>query len=62
MHHICLEVADLDATLNRLKTAAIPLINEEPVPGSHGKRLAFIHPKGTGGVLVELYELATAST
>lgn len=57
MHHICLEVDDINATLARLKAANVPLIDEEPQVGSGGKKLAFIHPKGTGGVLVELYEL-----
>jgi methylmalonyl-CoA/ethylmalonyl-CoA epimerase len=58
MHHICFEVDDIQATLDQLKAANVPLINEEPTMGSGGKKLAFIHPKGTGGVLVELYELA----
>ncbi len=57
MHHICLEVADIEATLARLKTAKIPLINEEPAVNKNGTRYAFIHPKGANGVLVELYEL-----
>jgi methylmalonyl-CoA/ethylmalonyl-CoA epimerase len=56
IHHICLEVEDLDAALDRLKAAAVPLINEEPMIGAGGRRMAFIHPKGAGGVLVELYE------
>jgi methylmalonyl-CoA/ethylmalonyl-CoA epimerase len=59
MHHICFEVDDIQATLDQLKAANVPLINEEPTMGSGGKKLAFIHPKGTGGVLVELYELAS---
>ena len=57
MHHICLEVDDISAMLTRLKTAGVPLIDETPRQGSGGKQLAFIHPKGTGGVLVELYQL-----
>lgn len=61
IHHICFEVDDIEATLVRLKAANIPLINETPTIGSHGKKIAFIHPKGTGGVLVELYELPTDS-
>jgi len=56
IHHICLEVDDLDAALARLKAAAVPLINEEPTIGAGGRRMAFVHPKGAGGVLVELYE------
>jgi methylmalonyl-CoA/ethylmalonyl-CoA epimerase len=57
LHHICFEVDDIEATLERLKAAAVPLIDEEPTIGTGGKKIAFIHPKGTGGVLVELYEL-----
>lgn len=56
LHHICLEVDDIEESLARLKEAGIPLIDEEPKIGEDGKRLAFIHPKGTGGVLVELYQ------
>jgi len=56
LHHICLEVDDLEETLARLKEAKVPLIDEQPKIGNDGKKLAFIHPKGTGGVLVELYQ------
>ncbi len=57
IHHICFEVDDINATLTRLKEKGIQLINEVPTIGSGGKKIAFVHPKGTGGVLVELYEL-----
>lgn len=57
MHHICFEVDDIEAMLARMKAAGVPLINEEPTIGTGGKKIAFVHPKGTGGVLVELYEL-----
>jgi len=57
LHHICFEVDDITATLDRLRAANVPLINEQPKSGFGGKKFAFIHPKGTGGVLVELYEL-----
>lgn len=57
MHHICFEVDDIEYVLDRLREANVPLINEEPTIGTGGKKIAFIHPKGTGGVLVELYEL-----
>lgn len=56
MHHLCLQVNDIDGMLARLKSQGIRLINEE-VLEMEGRRLAFIHPKSTGGVLVELYEL-----
>ena len=57
VHHICFEVDDIQNMLDQLKAAGIPLINEEPTIGTGGKKIAFLHPKGTGGVLVELYEL-----
>jgi methylmalonyl-CoA/ethylmalonyl-CoA epimerase len=59
MHHICLEVDDIEAMLAQLKEKGIQLINEQPVVGSHGKKYAFIHPKSAMGVMVELYELPT---
>ncbi len=60
IHHICFEVDDIEATLAHLKEMNIPLIDEQPKYGSDGKKMAFIHPKGTHGVLVELYELPPA--
>jgi len=58
MHHICLEVDDIDGMLAQLKDKGIQLINEEAKVGSDGRRYAFIHPKSASGVMVELYELA----
>ena len=55
LHHICLEVDDLEATLAELKAGGIRLLDESPRPGAHG-RIAFIHPKGAHGVLIELVE------
>jgi len=57
MHHICLEVDDIEGMLGNLKQHGVQLINETPVTGSGGKRYAFIHPKSANGVMVELYEL-----
>jgi len=54
IHHICFSVDDLDATLERCRAAGIQLIDERPRIGAEGKRIAFLHPKSTGGVLVEL--------
>jgi methylmalonyl-CoA/ethylmalonyl-CoA epimerase len=54
IHHICFSVDDLDATLERCRAAGIQLIDEEPRIGAEGKRIAFLHPRSTGGVLVEL--------
>ncbi len=62
MHHICFEVDDIDALLAQMKIKGVRLINESPLSGSGGKRYAFIHPESTGGVLVELYELATGAS
>ncbi len=57
MHHICFEVDDIQAALARLKRHGVQLINEQPTIGTGGKKIAFVHPKSTSGVLVELYEL-----
>lgn len=56
IHHICFAVDDLDATLARAKAHGIQLIDETPRMGAEGKRIAFLHPKSTQGVLVELTE------
>ncbi len=58
MHHICLEVDDIDGMLAQLKEKGIQLINEAAKVGSNGRRYAFVHPKSASGVMVELYELA----
>ena len=57
LHHICFEVSDLEGCLARLAQQGVRLIDPTPVIGTGGKRIAFIHPEGTHGVLVELYEL-----
>jgi len=57
MHHICLEVDDIQDAITELKEKAIQLIHEEPVIGDNGRKYAFIHPRASFGVLVELYEL-----
>jgi LAO/AO transport system kinase len=54
IHHLCLEVADVAATLAKLKAAGVRLVNETPIPGAHGCLVAFVHPASTGGVLLEL--------
>jgi methylmalonyl-CoA/ethylmalonyl-CoA epimerase len=55
LHHICLEVDDIDSTLSELKEKGLRLINETAVEGAHG-RVAFIHPKATHGLMIELLE------
>ena len=57
MHHVCLEVDDIEGMLARLRNKGIQLINETPQSDLEGRKYAFIHPKSAGGVLVELYEL-----
>jgi methylmalonyl-CoA/ethylmalonyl-CoA epimerase len=57
MHHICFEVDDIADTLAHLKERGVELIDETPKIGTGGKKIAFVHPRSTGGVLVELYEL-----
>ena len=56
IHHICLRVDDLDEKLARLQERGYRLINEAPVPGAHGCRVAFLHPAAGNGVLIELSE------
>ena len=56
LHHICIEVEDIEEMLSDLKTKNIRLINETPIV-LEGRKMAFIHPKSTGGVLLELYQL-----
>jgi methylmalonyl-CoA epimerase len=56
IHHICFAVDDLDRTLARCRTAGVRLIDETPRLGAEGKRIAFIHPTATAGVLIELTE------
>ena len=58
IHHICFRVTNLDQHLERLKAQGFRLINEAPVPGAHGCRVAFLHPSAANGVLVELSEKA----
>ena len=57
IHHICLEVANLDETMGQLREAGVPLLDETPRPGADGTRVAFIHPKGAHGILIELVEV-----
>ena len=56
IHHICFAVDDLEGTLQKCRDAGLRLIDEVPRIGAEGKRIAFLHPSATGGVLVELSE------
>jgi methylmalonyl-CoA epimerase len=60
LHHLAYRVADLAGTLDRLAAQGVELIDRQPRAGAHGHRVAFIHPRSTGGVLVELVETAPA--
>ncbi len=57
MHHICLEVDDIEGMMAQLSSKGVRLINEEPRTAVDGKKYAFIHPESTSGVLVELYQI-----
>jgi methylmalonyl-CoA/ethylmalonyl-CoA epimerase len=57
IHHICFAVDDLDAALERCRAAGAQLIDGIPRIGAEGKRIAFLHPASTGGILIELTEL-----
>ena len=57
MHHLCVEVDDIQAVIARLVGHGVEMINEAPRVREEGTRYAFVHPKSAGGVLVELYEL-----
>jgi len=54
IHHICYRVPDLDAALERCRAAGYRLIDDTPRRGVAGRRIAFLHPKATGGILLEL--------
>jgi methylmalonyl-CoA/ethylmalonyl-CoA epimerase len=54
IHHLCVEVDDINAKLSELKSRGTRLINEQPVIGAGGALVAFVHPSSTGGVLIEL--------
>lgn len=56
IHHLCLAVPDLDGALERCRAAGVELVDQEPRIGAEGKRIAFLHPRSTGGILIELTE------
>jgi len=57
LHHICLRVTDLEATLAHLRAHGVRLIDEEPRCGAEGRKIAFLHPASAHGVLIELVEV-----
>ena len=58
LHHVAYQVSDIDATLAALRSAGMPLIDEHARAGIRGSRVAFLHPRGTGGVLTEIVQPA----
>ena len=56
LHHVAYAVDDIDATLEKLSAAGLELIDSEPRVGIRGSRVAFLHPRSTGGVLTEIVE------
>jgi methylmalonyl-CoA/ethylmalonyl-CoA epimerase len=56
LHHVAYQTADIDSALDQVRAAGLQLIDEEPRIGIRGSRVAFVHPKATGGVLTELVE------
>jgi methylmalonyl-CoA/ethylmalonyl-CoA epimerase len=56
LHHIAVEVEGIEDALAFLKAAGVPLVDETPRTGARGHKVAFLHPKATGGVLIELVE------
>jgi len=61
IHHIAFEVEDIDSALEELKAKGLQLVDEKARPGAHDARIAFVHPKGTHGVLIELVEYPSGS-
>jgi methylmalonyl-CoA epimerase len=61
LHHVCVLVDDLEKALARMKAQGVPLIDETPREGAGGSRVAFLHPRAAGGVLIELKQAARAA-
>ena len=59
LHHLCLQVEDIVASMARLREQGFALLSAEPQAGAHGARVCFIHPKSAGGVLIELSQPGT---
>lgn len=59
IHHVALSVASVDGAIAAMNQAGVQMIDDEPRPGAHQTRIAFVHPKATGGFLVEFVEETT---
>ena len=62
LHHVAYQVSDIDATLAALRDAGLELIDEQPRTGIRGSRVAFVHPRSTGGVLTEIVEPSSGAS
>jgi len=62
LHHLCLEIDDIEAAMDRLDAAGARVLSEEPQVSADGTRYVFVHPKSTHGVLIELYQVPDPST
>lgn len=60
IHHICFEVDDVEAEVKAFLEKGATMIDQKPRPGAHGAKVAFVHPKSSNGVLIELCELPKA--
>jgi methylmalonyl-CoA/ethylmalonyl-CoA epimerase len=58
LHHVAYQTSDIDSALEQVKAAGLDLIDQQPRTGIRGSRVAFLHPRATGGVLTELVEPA----
>ncbi len=58
IHHICFEVDDVEAEIKTLLEKGATMVDQKPRPGAHGSKVAFIHPKSSSGVLIELCEFS----
>ncbi|MDQ3516047.1 MAG: methylmalonyl-CoA epimerase [Gemmatimonadota bacterium] len=56
IHHICFAVDDLEAVMAKCRASGVELVDQVPRIGAEGKRIAFLHPRSTGGILIELTE------
>jgi methylmalonyl-CoA/ethylmalonyl-CoA epimerase len=56
LHHLCFQVDDILAAMDTFRGQGFTLLTSEPQAGAHGARVCFVHPKSTGGVLIELWE------
>jgi methylmalonyl-CoA/ethylmalonyl-CoA epimerase len=61
LHHIAYRVPDLPAALSKMEEEGFDLIDREPRPGSRGHQVAFLHPRSTGGILMELVQVGEAT-